>query len=298
MPFSHELVIVFTVCVSGLSFGYAAAGAPAQGFEQAPTSTGITIDRILDYGQGTYACVWFETSSAVKVTDAQFAFAWDGYQPGHMGRQVWLLEVWGPFPPPARYYPDPADGGSKDCLRGGGGANPNVVLTGARYQNGTFWHAVPAMPGSAISDAGSGVALASVSAYAGTLPIGWKQSEDQWQRGVPTYECVDLVNKSVKAITHVQVAFTHRSQSGAAIGQSEVLDVRLAIAPGASVQTQCRSFNGRISPSEFHYGASAAKGTPDLKVPNLLFEGSVSVLFAQAIEVDFGDHTSWRASSP
>lgn len=275
----------------------ATIGAATPSFEQAPSSTGVSITRaFVDWIDTSYACVWFQTADSVKVTDAEFAFAWDGYQPGHLDRQFWSLGVYGPFPPQANYYPDATIGGSKDCLGGGGGANMDVVLTGARYGDGSTWHAVPTLTESTSNDAQSPIDITSATVYAGAQPISWNLSQGSYGQGVPTFECVDLTNTSSKPVTHVQIGFSHLGSNGASLGSSDPLDLRATIAPGASLRTNCRPFRGTISPNEFSYGKLAAEGIPSSAVPQLLFGGVTSTVNAQVNEVDFADRTAWHAA--
>lgn len=152
-------------------------------------------------------------------------------------------------------------------------------VSAVSYQDGSMWHAAPAVQGTVDGGSASGVVL--------TDPVTY----------FPLEECDDITNASSKVVTHTQIMFEHRGIDGAELGD-DALDVRRNIAPGETLKNACRGFNGYSVPDVFYYARALSHGESSVPQPRIFFDGKESRLLVMVSVVDFADGTSWHYEAP
>lgn len=146
------------------------------------------------------------------------------------------------------------------------------------FADGTTWHAVPPVAGTAIESRTSGIGLASVTTI------------------LPLQECVAFTNESARTATHAQFIFRHLGLDGSVLGD-DALDVRANVARAAALQDNCRGFDGTSDPGLLYYGYALSHGATNVKPPVIFYRGRPSRLSPYVNEVDFADGMSWHAPS-
>lgn len=244
-------------------------------------------------------CVFF-TNMNPRVADyLEFVFAWYEHN-GKKDGDEWL-DVFGTFSRgvPIENWPNGIQNSydegpeCRDNNIGSNTANFIATVVSVHYKDSKVWRLIPPVPGSALNAPSSGTELGAVRAYVGSIPP--KPTPMKMRSSAPIEACADITNTSSEPISHVQIVFGHVEPSGIVAGD-EPLDVHTTIAPGSTLDAQCRPFSGASNVDVVRYARAAARGR-SLPAPTIIYDHQPSRIEAWVSEVDYANGTSWHAPS-
>ncbi len=292
------MIVAGALLLAASSTSRGVADEPSVPYALQIPSSGIHIDKIDFTNDGTYPTIWFECISFTNLGPSPvmwvlFDFSW--VQPGDADEndEFYLASATGPNPTASGTFAPGAQTGlvrgravgfCRMVLREWSGAKPTASLVkfvaSVEHPNGTLWHCMPTIDGTAVNPAGAPVRVSKVESTGSSEPR----------------ECATIENTASKPIEHVRITCRHNGPDGSVLSD-DALDVRAAIPNGAVVKNNCRNYSGVLIPGLRAYAEAQIRGTAP-PVAQIKYKNQISTLSAFVDEVDFSDGTKWQPTSP
>ncbi|HEY0393104.1 MAG TPA: hypothetical protein VGD01_01290 [Candidatus Elarobacter sp.] len=293
---------------------YAASTVPGASLAQPDADVHITKSFSWEPADATQECVSFTNAGTRTVRHVRFMFShiaddgtdivddpWDvrnTYPPGTSHANS--CRGWnGSLRPRSDARPDAAV--PLELLVFGKPARLVTWMSAIDYADGTSWRAGPQQPGALAAAAIPNTVDYSHAVFGPPTPdiagsflqqpaSGIEITKSfTWNPGTPN-ECVNFMNKSVKAVKRVRFVFSHLGGDNAPLGEDEPLDFRPrsgSYGSGVSQDRICRAFVGTVMLPSYWNGGSTE--------PQVLFDSRPATLNVRVDEVDYADGSSWTA---